>query len=333
MNILFTIIFFKVYDEHGNIIYCMPANMKQILRENQLPSTGFVVTRNQNTVIATDGQLNDSNEPIYENIPLPWDSEMRARTQSIHSAPEAVNHVMKARQEVDNVSILIDFIFYCFVVSPTKYLQSTCTFLNKCNKKNDGIHLLQKNTHLYFKLQSKQLENVGTRISTENLYANVGTKFPSSEIINNNPSSTSANENGRYSSASTHNSNANVDTSTSSETMSRTNTFIVNKSSHNANSTIISANSAPESANTTMETLTDASSTSNASSNKVKKKRWGILMGRSKSSEKVKSATLGREKEKNKEKNQSNSRHRWSTGLPRLHPLPPSISKETMVCT
>lgn len=30
----------KVYDEHGNIIYCMPANMKQILQENQLPSTG-----------------------------------------------------------------------------------------------------------------------------------------------------------------------------------------------------------------------------------------------------------------------------------------------------
>lgn len=30
----------KVYDERGNIIYCVPANMKQILQENQLPSTG-----------------------------------------------------------------------------------------------------------------------------------------------------------------------------------------------------------------------------------------------------------------------------------------------------
>lgn len=30
----------KVIDGHGNIIYCMPANMKQILQENQLPSTG-----------------------------------------------------------------------------------------------------------------------------------------------------------------------------------------------------------------------------------------------------------------------------------------------------
>lgn len=104
-----------MYDEHGNIIYCMPANMKQILRDNQLPSTGFVVTRSQNTVIATDGQLSESSEPIYENIPLPWDSEMRARTQSIHSAPEAVNHAVKARQEaVDDVSVLIVY-FYCVV--------------------------------------------------------------------------------------------------------------------------------------------------------------------------------------------------------------------------
>ncbi|KAH0819027.1 hypothetical protein GEV33_003764 [Tenebrio molitor] len=69
-------------------------------------------------------------------------------------------------------------------------------------------------------------------------------------------------------------------------------------------------------------------STSN-SSGKSKKKRWGILIGRSKSNEKVKSATLGREKEK-KDKNHSNNKHRWSTGLPRYNPLPPSISKETM---
>lgn len=185
--------------------------------------------------------------------------------------------------------------------------------------------------YLIFTLYSKQLENVNAHISTENLYANVGTKFPSSEIVNNNNASTnSPKENGRFPSPS----NTNADTSISSETMSRTNTFIVNKGIGimNANSTMMGNVSAPESANTTTETFTDASSSSNASSSKVKKKRWGILIGRSKSSEKVKSATLGREKEKNKEKNQSNSRHRWSTGLPRLHPLPPSISKETMVC-
>ena len=73
-----------------------------------------------------------------------------------------------------------------------------------------------------------------------------------------------------------------------------------------------------------------SSSTSGVSAAK-KKKRWGILMGRSKSGEKIKSATLGREKDKGKDKNQTVTRHRWSTGLPRFNPLPPSISKETMV--
>ncbi|KAK5650577.1 hypothetical protein RI129_001606 [Pyrocoelia pectoralis] len=90
----------KVYDEHGNIIYCMPANMKQILQENKLPSTGFVVTRNQNAVVTHVQDLSNSWEPIYENIPLPWqndDGEMRSRTQSIQSAPEIsqiLNHTL-----------------------------------------------------------------------------------------------------------------------------------------------------------------------------------------------------------------------------------------------
>lgn len=79
------------------------------------------MTRNQNTVIATDEQLNEANEPIYENIPLPWDSEMRARTQSIHSAPEAVNHVMKTRQEVDKV-IYLFFGMLCIYLKILKLL-------------------------------------------------------------------------------------------------------------------------------------------------------------------------------------------------------------------
>lgn len=242
----------KVYDEHGNIIYCMPANMKQILQENQLPSTGFVVTRNQNAVVAHDPQLNDSSEPIYENIPFPWqnDGQGRARTQSIHSAPEVVN------QPVVNAIQMSPSVQESLYVNIDRSVKSNHSNERKSNQ-ND-------------------LESVLNR-SAQNL------------------------------SGSTNN---------DVETMSRTNTFIVNKDSG---------------MNTTGETVTDVSSCSNNSSAKVKKRRWGILIGRSKSSEKVKSATLGREKEKNKDKGQSNNKHRWSTGLPRLHPLPPSISKETMV--
>lgn len=240
----------KVYDEHGNIIYCMPANMKQILQENQLPSTGFVVTRNQNAVVAHDSQLDNSSEPIYENIPFPWqnedDNQGRARTQSIHSAPEAIN------QNIIHPPL-------------TQNLQ-------------------------------------------ESLYANIQQNAETS--INRSVQNLSS---------------ATNETNNSPKTMSRTNTFIVNKNNSTTNNTSVESG----------ETLfTDVSTSTNSSANsKVKKRRWGILIGRSsKSSEKVKSATLGREKEKSKDKNQgSNNKHRWSTGLPRLHPLPPSISKETMV--
>lgn len=229
----------KVYDEHGNIIYCMPANMKQILQENQLPSTGFVVTRNQNAVVAHDSQLENSTEPIYENIPFPWQNETRARTQSIHSAPEAIN-------------------------------------------------------------QNLQINNL-----QENLYANIEQNTNSPTLLLNS----TANE--------------------TNQSMSRTNTFIVNENSNNSGG------------GGGGETLTDVSTSTNgsgsSSGSKVKKRRWGILIGRGggnkSSGEKVKSATLGREKEKGKEKNHQpgSNKHRWSTGLPRLHPLPPSISKETMV--
>lgn len=51
------------------------------------------------------------------------------------------------------------------------------------------------------------------------------------------------------------------------------------------------------------------------------KRKWGLLGGGKKS----KSTGL------TKEKSQEELKHRWSTGLPRL-PLPPTISKETMVC-
>lgn len=231
----------KVYDEHGNIIYCMPANMKQILQENQLPSTGFVVTRNQNAVVVAAPD-NNCSEPIYENIPFPWqNSQGRARTQSIHSAPE-----------------------------------------NVCNQSER-----ENQESLYANIQQQQQQNIDMPLnrSIQNLSTNDETK-----------------------------------------TMSRTNTFIVNKQ----NSTTNNNNNNNSSSNTT-ETFTDVSTSTNSSSNnnKVKKRRWGILLGRSKSSEKVKSATLGREKEKNQ--GSSNNKHRWSTGLPRFHPLPPSISKETMV--
>ncbi|KAI4458313.1 tyrosine-protein phosphatase [Holotrichia oblita] len=283
----------KVYDEHGNIIYCMPANMKQILQENQLPSTGFVVTRNQNAIVAHSPELNSSNEPIYENIPLPWQNsngQMRARTQSIHSAPEVT--------QVVNQSV---------------------------------VNAIQNP-----KVANIQHLNTSKAPSKENLYANIdrnlSTNSSRTEISRvQNSSNTNLNESATSSSS---RSNQNIASKhggqDSPNTVSRTNTFIINSKLPAATSSPTSS-SFNESRISHNETSNEDVTVSSSNSSVVKKKRrWGILIGRSKSNEKVKSATLGREKEKNKDKNQSNNRHRWSTGLPRSHPLPPSISKEAM---
>lgn len=285
----------KVYDEHGNIIYCMPANMKQILQENQLPSTGFVVTRNQNAIVAHSPELNSSNEPIYENIPLPWQNnngQMRARTQSIHSAPEVTQVV---NQTVVNA-----------IQNP---------------KVTNIQHLSTSKT-----------------ASKENLYANIDRNLSAnSSRTELNAVQNTSNSNLNESVASSNRSNQNMNSpkhceQDSPSAISRTNTFIINSKIPAVTSSPTSS-SFNESRNvshneTSSEDVTTSSSNTTAAK---KKKRWGILIGRSKSNEKVKSATLGREKEKNKDKNQSNNRHRWSTGLPRSHPLPPSISKEAMV--
>lgn len=260
--------------------------MKQILQENQLPSTGFVVTRNQNAVVTHARDVTSSAEPIYENIPLPWqntNSQMRARTQSIQSAPEisqVINHTL-----VNNLK------------SPSSPQPSNSTQGSK--------------ETLY--------ANIDRTISTPTVTAGANSAKSSRTDLNVHSSTpnTSANVN----------ESLNLNSSDAMPAMTRMSTFTVKNVT--ANSSNVSS-LYPESENVTGETFTDASSSSSSGVGK-KKRRWGILMGRSKSSEKVKSATLGREKEKNKDKNQSYNRHRWSTGLPRLHPLPPSISKETMV--
>ncbi|KRT85959.1 tyrosine phosphatase [Oryctes borbonicus] len=323
----------KVYDEHGNIIYCMPANMKQILQENQLPSTGFVVTRNQNAIVAHSPELNSSNEPIYENIPLPWQNsngQMRARTQSIHSAPEVtqvVNHtVVNAIQnpKVTNIQHLN--------ASNAPSKESLYANIDRNLSTNSSRSELKQNP----KVTNIQHLNASNAPSKESLYANIdrnlSTNSSRSELNTvQNSSNTNLNESATSSGRSNQNMSSKHGGQDSPITISRTNTFIINSKLPVATSSPTSS-SFNESRNVSHAELPNEDVTISSSNSSVakKKRRWGILIGRSKSSEKVKSATLGREKEKNKDKNQSNNRHRWSTGLPRSHPLPPSISKEAM---
>ncbi|CAG9858770.1 unnamed protein product [Phyllotreta striolata] len=273
----------KVYDEHGNIIYCMPANMKQILHENQLPSTGFVVTRNQNAMVAHDRHLNNSTEPIYENIPLPWqnEGEMRGRTQSIHSAPEI--------SQVVNHSV---------------------------------VNAVQS------QMQKLNLNNNGQQGSRENVYVNIDRLKSSSKSNVNSQNTTGGSHNTNDSMRSGHGALETTQLSDVSAAAPPSERSVDGKAS--SMSGVATPSFREGSAGVVDESSFDSTASSNAST-KSKKRRWGILIGRSKSGEKVKSATLGREKKKKDEdQNQGNNRHRWSTGLPRFNPLPPSISKETM---
>lgn len=91
--------------------------------------------------------------------------------------------------------------------------------------------------------------------------------------------------------------------------------------------------------NTTLDTTTQSTSTGNSSTKQEKrKKRWNFL-GRSKTPDKQKSATLGREKATNTTKLQKiklaqddlNLHHRWSTGVPKLQPISGQFSKDKLV--
>ncbi|XP_065357016.1 tyrosine-protein phosphatase non-receptor type 14 [Calliphora vicina] len=90
--------------------------------------------------------------------------------------------------------------------------------------------------------------------------------------------------------------------------------------------------------NSTLDTTTQSSSTAgNTSSKEKRKKRWNFL-GRSKTPDKQKSATLGREKAANTTKLQKiklaqddlNLHHRWSTGVPKLQPISGQFSKDKL---
>ncbi|KAL1491998.1 hypothetical protein ABEB36_012508 [Hypothenemus hampei] len=246
----------KVYDEHGNIIYCMPANMKQILQNSKLPNRGFVVMRNQNVP-----QLTNSSEPIYENLPRTWQNdsqEIRSRTQSIHSAPDV--------SQVINHSLV-------------NALQTQ----------------FQKNNPL-----------------GENVYANI--EVQNESLIKQDTTDSRV----LHRATTPEGSRAHSHVGTSQKESFRTSN--VELSANSSMNSGHSFNKLDESGSTTNSSV-------NSSAAKAKKKRWGLLMGKGKSEEKIKSATLKVDKKK---PDKSHGKHRWSTGQPKFNPLPPSISKETM---
>lgn len=101
----------------------------------------------------------------------------------------------------------------------------------------------------------------------------------------------------------------------------------------------ISGTSSNYTINTTATIDTTDSGISSDGMNKKRHKFWNLLGGgggksKNTSNSKQKSATLGREKDRKKDKKdlgrESEERHRWSTGLPKLSALPANVSKEKL---
>lgn len=315
---------------HGtyeNLNFVEPHTKTNLLSQKMQQQNAY---RQQSTLKCGGNQhLNGSIEPIYENIPLPWQNEttpqtneMRDRASSIQSAPGVMRfksmpqHQQQQQQqqvplnETNNVTI-----------SNTSLTNGNGAAMNDVKNNNSVEH----------RILTKAASNPLVQHSHD-----IADGADGSTIITVNTTTTKA-------------------ITTAPEIIQPSEQFQQKKPIHRTKIEITAANhneSVTASSNRShldtsqSSTFTNQTATTNDSGVSVgqkekKKKRWGFFGGgggSSKSSDKLKSATLGREKDKSSSKSstlsreeESNLKHRWSTGLPRLQPLAATISKEKLV--
>ena len=296
---------------------------------------------------------NGSIEPIYENVPLPWPptdvNEMRDRTSSIQSAPGVIRfnkqppqqpvqqqqpyisqpHLALADAHNLNLSSL-NIHDSSQTNKPDKPVAAHRTIVKTASNSNTmQPPLLPPQSAMQPPTQHQPL----TSASATTITATPTTITPQ-PILQENKSDTS-----HHSIAISHQSlfqpSASSSTSDTNHKSHPTNTLKTD--TMNRSQSTNQLDSSQSSAYTNASTTDSGVSFGNK---EKKKKRWGFFGGSKgslNSSDKQKSATLGRDKEKsNSSKNamsreeENNLRHRWSTGLPRL-PLPVTISKEKLV--
>lgn len=242
-------------------------------------------------------------EPIYENFPIP-----SYEAKATDNAMRKVSLEMRAPVQPQPRSIQTE---------PSMDTVST-NMMNKYNNSNKNINDLNGNENFKYK-QQHYLTNNGSDMSGSASKINVSQEKDVN--LNNIPMSASA---------------SSLYTSQQIKQRQQQQHGTMNTSGTSSNYTVNTA--------TTADTTDSGISTGMGGKKEKGEKRnkiWNILSGGGKSktsSSKQKSATLGREKEKNKKDKtrdvskeaDSNLRHRWSTGLPRLQPLPANISKEKL---
>lgn len=352
----------KAYDERGNIVYCVPTTQLPYQTHLMIPQNAQVPSRP------------GLEEPIYENVPLPWQNEhskvtLRDRAQSLTTLREITkqaerksSHPMVANRNVNdrnsiNKNLNVDVQSYkSNLGSELKISYSNDKhYMNPqmVNATNNNANIASLDT------SGRQLQNFKNELesvtnSVDNL--SLAKKLSVNPNDHNNPISSQSltghhisvsNNNNIYDKLK-HKSGSNVTSisvnssgddlfnmsgNTRSKNLSHiqnnsllsgtsgANTFIANHSSFNTS----------EYSSLDVDSNMNMTKSNSITSKEKKRRRWGVFIGRGNKTNEVKSATLGRDKSKNSvPKVQQNVRQRWSTGLAKFQPLPPSITKETL---
>ncbi|XP_058452379.1 tyrosine-protein phosphatase non-receptor type 21 isoform X2 [Malaya genurostris] len=311
----------------GNLIYYVPREVEHLLiTEGTQYHNGPIGIGPKPHLNRSSQHINGSIEPIYENVPHPWKNEneslgeIRNRTSSVQSAPGVSRHSQESHLTLAQQPPT-------FTVSEKlpPIPQPTPEATKQTQLPQDATFAIPSN-----KPQPQQLQ-VTQPVPVAN----------TPEPINRSPST-------KLLSSSAYSSYA-LDTTSSVATGSLGNQnhhHTSHESTHNDSGiSSITASSHVGSHNASTVTTTSTPSVKETKRRKI----WDILGGRSRnSSDKQKSATLGREKDRKNKTSTSGGgsgsggsanssindsgqlKHRWSTGMPRQQPLPANISKEKL---
>ncbi len=279
----------------------------------------YRVSNQQQQGLIGSHQLNGSIEPIepiYENVPLPTDPtshEMRDRASSIKQQQQ------QQQQQLQHQSNQTQQQHQSQQQQQQQQPKLTLTDTHNFNVTKPAIFFDRQPEHVpVTKAQSNPI------VVQHQVLQNT----QSHDITDSHPT------------ISMHQQQTTRQSSTPIEQTSRLNRSYAQFDSLNRSQSTNVLDSSQSSSYTNTTTTTDSGincSSDHRGSKEKKKRRWNFWGGGSKGSlsDKQKSATLGRDKEKSNKNaltkdEESNLRHRWSTGLPRL-PLLATISKEKLV--
>lgn len=270
----------KVYDERGNIMYSMPMQRLPYQRHVVLPQSQV--------------KIGDTPEPIYENVPLPWqsDGKIRDRAHSLTTTDE----IARMNERNSSHPTINKYL------SPNSYLPAEI--------ENSDSHYMNAQIIKGVRESSVPKElNVSTRsINRDAEFENVALSMDRLSMHDDKEYDETP-----YQSLSTHRVSNNNTINVVNKGDNVTSIAVNDNSVCTVASTVTTVNSSIE---------TDGSKTNNSSKEK-KRRRWAVWMGRG--GKEARSATLGRPRHAPVPQT-----HRWSTGLAKFQPLPPSITKETM---